>query len=159
MWRCMETSVWLSPKHKSPSWPAWIPAFTAPALGLALGDTYICGMLEGAWQMTKIRSLVISQQQMGTTRLDLYSDCGAQTFEANFPAAAKELGSRCGRHDFPRSEVSWRYGDLSFLWFQEDVGDFRSCVWCGYWFWSPKWNKIEVQENKNDFCFLELFVA
>ena len=67
----------------------------APALGLALGDAHILRM---------IRSLVISQQQMGTREIVVlhHTDCGAQTFE-NGPFQEylkEELGVDVSDQDF-----------------------------------------------------------
>ena len=55
----------------------------APALGLALGDAHILRNAGGRVTDDMIRSLVISQQQMGTREIVVlhHTDCGAQTFE------------------------------------------------------------------------------
>ena len=55
----------------------------APALGLALGDAHILRNAGGRVTEDMIRSLVISQQQMGTREIVVlhHTDCGAQTFE------------------------------------------------------------------------------
>ena len=54
----------------------------APALGLALGDAHILRNAGGRVTDDMIRSLVISQQQMGTREIVVlhHTDCGAQTF-------------------------------------------------------------------------------
>ena len=54
----------------------------APALGLALGDAHILRNAGGRVTGDMIRSLVISQQQMGTREIVVlhHTDCGAQTF-------------------------------------------------------------------------------
>ncbi|MGT2753738.1 beta-class carbonic anhydrase [Streptococcus ovis] len=54
----------------------------APALGLALGDAHILRNAGGRVTEDVIRSLVISQQQMGTREIVVlhHTDCGAQTF-------------------------------------------------------------------------------
>lgn len=54
----------------------------AQALGLALGDAHILRNAGGRVTDDMIRSLVISQQQMGTREIVLlhHTDCGAQTF-------------------------------------------------------------------------------
>ena len=54
----------------------------APALGLALGDAHILRNAGGRVTEDMIRSLVISQQQMGTREVVVlhHTDCGAQTF-------------------------------------------------------------------------------
>ena len=54
----------------------------APALGLALGDAHILRNAGGRVTEDMIRSLVISQQQMGTREVVVlhHPDCGAQTF-------------------------------------------------------------------------------
>ena len=54
----------------------------APALGLALGDAHILRNAGGRVTEDMIRSLVISQQQMGTREIVVlhHTDCGAQTF-------------------------------------------------------------------------------
>ena len=55
----------------------------APALGLALGDAHILRNAGGRVTDDMIRSLVISQQQMGTREIVVlhHTDCGAQTFK------------------------------------------------------------------------------
>lgn len=54
----------------------------AQALGLALGDAHILRNAGGRVTEDMIRSLVISQQQMGTREIVVlhHTDCGAQTF-------------------------------------------------------------------------------
>ena len=54
----------------------------APALGLALGDAHILRNAGGRVTDDVIRSLVISQQQLGTREVVVmhHTDCGAQTF-------------------------------------------------------------------------------
>ena len=68
----------------------------APALGLALGDAHILRNAGGRVTEDMIRSLVISQQQMGTREIVVlhHTDCGAQTFEneAFRQHLKKELG-------------------------------------------------------------------
>lgn len=53
-----------------------------PALGLALGDAHILRNAGGRVTEDVIRSLVISQQQLGTREIVVihHTDCGAQTF-------------------------------------------------------------------------------
>ena len=73
----------------------------AQALGLALGDAHILRNAGGRVTEDMIRSLVISQQQMGTREIVVlhHTDCGAQTFE-NGPFQEylkEELGYRCVR--------------------------------------------------------------
>ena len=55
----------------------------AQALGLALGDAHILRNAGGRVTEDMIRSLVISQQQLGTREIIVihHTDCGAQTFE------------------------------------------------------------------------------
>ncbi|KXT74856.1 Carbonic anhydrase [Streptococcus sp. DD10] len=55
----------------------------AQALGLALGDAHILRNAGGRVTEDMIRSLVISQQQMGTREIVIlhHTDCGAQTFK------------------------------------------------------------------------------
>ena len=55
----------------------------AQALGLALGDAHILRNAGGRVTDDMIRSLVISQQQMGTREIVVlhHTDCGAQTFQ------------------------------------------------------------------------------
>ena len=55
----------------------------AQALGLALGDAHILRNAGGRVTEDMIRSLVISQQQMGTREIVVlhHTDCGAQTFK------------------------------------------------------------------------------
>lgn len=76
----------------------------APALGLALGDAHILRNAGGRVTEDMIRSLVISQQQMGTREIVVlhHTDCGAQTFE-NGPFKEylkKELGVDVSDKDF-----------------------------------------------------------
>ena len=54
----------------------------APALGLALGDAHILRNAGGRVTDDVIRSLVISQQQLGTAEIIVlhHTDCGAQKF-------------------------------------------------------------------------------
>ncbi|MFW5458864.1 beta-class carbonic anhydrase [Streptococcus hyovaginalis] len=54
----------------------------AQALGLALGDAHILRNAGGCVTDDMIRSLVISQQQLGTREIVVlhHTDCGAQTF-------------------------------------------------------------------------------
>ena len=54
----------------------------APALGLALGDAHILRNAGGRVTEDVIRSLVISEQQLGTSEIVVlhHTDCGAQTF-------------------------------------------------------------------------------
>ena len=65
----------------------------APALGLALGDAHILRNAGGRVTDDMIRSLVISQQQLGTREVVVlhHTDCGAQTFKnADFVADLEE---------------------------------------------------------------------
>ena len=76
----------------------------APALGLALGDAHILRNAGGRVTEDMIRSLVISQQQMGTREIVVlhHTDCGAQTFE-NGPFQEylkEELGVDVSDKDF-----------------------------------------------------------
>ena len=76
----------------------------APALGLALGDAHILRNAGGRVTDDMIRSLVISQQQMGTREIVVlhHTDCGAQTFE-NGPFQEylkEELGVDVSDQDF-----------------------------------------------------------
>ena len=71
----------------------------AQALGLALGDAHILRNAGGRVTDDIIRSLVISQQQLGTREIVVlhHTDCGAQSFTneafaAQFLAVGKELG-------------------------------------------------------------------
>ena len=76
----------------------------APALGLALGDAHILRNAGGRVTEDMIRSLVISQQQMGTREIVVlhHTDCGAQTFEneAFRQHLKKELGVDVRDQDF-----------------------------------------------------------
>ena len=76
----------------------------APALGLALGDAHILRNAGGRVTEDMIRSLVISQQQMGTREIVVlhHTDCGAQTFNnEDFQEHLKcELGVDVSRQDF-----------------------------------------------------------
>ena len=76
----------------------------APALGLALGDAHILRNAGGRVTDDMMRSLVISQQQMGTREIVVlhHTDCGAQTFE-NGPFQEylkEELGVDVSDQDF-----------------------------------------------------------
>ena len=76
----------------------------APALGLALGDAHILRNAGGRVTEDMIRSLVISQQQMGTREIVVlhHTDCGAQTFENDSfqEYLKKELGVDVSDKDF-----------------------------------------------------------
>ena len=76
----------------------------APALGLALGDSHILRNAGGRVTEDMIRSLVISQQQMGTREIVVlhHTDCGAQTFNnEDFQEHLKcELGVDVSGQDF-----------------------------------------------------------
>ena len=76
----------------------------APALGLALGDAHILRNAGGRVTDDMIRSLVISQQQMGTREIVVlhHTDCGAQTFNTeDFQEHLKcELGVDVSGQDF-----------------------------------------------------------
>ena len=76
----------------------------APALGLALGDAHILRNAGGRVTEDMIRSLVISQQQMGTREIVVlhHTDCGAQTFNnEDFQEHLKcELGVGVSGQDF-----------------------------------------------------------
>ena len=76
----------------------------AQALGLALGDAHILRNAGGRVTEDMIRSLVISQQQLGTREIVVlhHTDCGAQTFKNEEFAAYlhKELGVDVSNQDF-----------------------------------------------------------
>ena len=76
----------------------------AQALGLALGDAHILRNAGGRVTEDMIRSLVISQQQMGTREIVVlhHTDCGAQTFQnETFQEHLKhELGVDVSGQDF-----------------------------------------------------------
>ena len=76
----------------------------AHALGLALGDAHILRNAGGRVTEDMIRSLVISQQQMGTREIVVlhHTDCGAQTFQnESFHEHLKhELGVDVSDQDF-----------------------------------------------------------
>lgn len=76
----------------------------AQALGLALGDAHILRNAGGRVTEDMIRSLVISQQQMGTREIVVlhHTDCGAQTFKnSEFQDYLKaELGVDVSDQDF-----------------------------------------------------------
>ena len=76
----------------------------APALGLALGDAHILRNAGGRVTDDMIRSLVISQQLMGTREIVVlhHTDCGAQTFNnEDFQEHLKcELGVDVSGQDF-----------------------------------------------------------
>ena len=76
----------------------------APALGLALGDAHILRNAGGRVTEDMIRSLVISQQQMGTREIVVlhHTDCGDQTFNnEDFQEHLKcELGVDVSGQDF-----------------------------------------------------------
>ena len=76
----------------------------APALGLALGDAHILRNAGGRVTEDMLRSLVISQQQLGTREIVVlhHTDCGAQTFQnKDFQEHLKrELGVDVSGQDF-----------------------------------------------------------
>ncbi|CYV97362.1 carbonic anhydrase [Streptococcus suis] len=76
----------------------------AQALGLALGDAHILRNAGGRVTEDMIRSLVISQQQLGTREIVVlhHTDCGAQTFtNEDFAAQLKrDLGVDVDGQDF-----------------------------------------------------------
>lgn len=76
----------------------------APALGLALGDAHILRNAGGRVTEDMLRSLVISQQQLGTREIVVlhHTDCGAQTFQnKDFQEHLKrELGVDVSDKDF-----------------------------------------------------------
>ncbi|WP_455161440.1 beta-class carbonic anhydrase [Streptococcus timonensis] len=76
----------------------------APALGLALGDAHILRNAGGRITEDMLRSLVISQQQLGTREIVVlhHTDCGAQTFQnKDFQEHLKrELGVDVSNQDF-----------------------------------------------------------
>lgn len=76
----------------------------AQALGLALGEAHILRNAGGRVTEDMIRSLVISQQQLGTREIVVlhHTDCGAQTFKnEDFTAHLhKELGVDVSDQDF-----------------------------------------------------------
>lgn len=76
----------------------------AQALGLALGDAHILRNAGGRVTDDMIRSLVISQQQMGTREIMVlhHTDCGAQTFtnEGFIKHIHDELGVDASGQDF-----------------------------------------------------------
>lgn len=76
----------------------------AQALGLALGDAHILRNAGGRATEDMIRSLVISQQQMGTREIVVlhHTDCGAQTFtnEGFTQHIHHELGVDVSGQDF-----------------------------------------------------------
>ena len=76
----------------------------AQALGLELGDAHILRNAGGRVTDDMIRSLVISQQQMGTREIVVlhHTDCGAQTFNnEDFQEHLKcELGVDVSGQDF-----------------------------------------------------------
>ncbi|HHW3298124.1 TPA: beta-class carbonic anhydrase [Streptococcus agalactiae] len=76
----------------------------AQALGLALGDAHILRNAGGRVTDDVLRSLVISQQQLGTREIVVlhHTDCGAQTFtnEAFAAQLQRDLGVDMHGHDF-----------------------------------------------------------
>ncbi|MFI3078445.1 beta-class carbonic anhydrase [Streptococcus sp. 2021WUSS124] len=76
----------------------------AQALGLALGDAHILRNAGGRVTEDMIRSLVISQQQLGTREIVVlhHTDCGAQTFtNEDFEVQLKrDLGVDVAGQDF-----------------------------------------------------------
>lgn len=82
----------------------------AQALGLALGDAHILRNAGGRVTDDVIRSLVISQQQLGTREIVVlhHTDCGAQSFtnEAFAAQLERDLGVSVHGKDFlPFSDV------------------------------------------------------
>ena len=96
----------------------------APALGLALGDAHILRNAGGRVTEDMIRSLVISQQQMGTREIVVlhHTDCGAQTFNnEDFQEHLKrELGVDVSGKDF----LPFQYVEESV---REDMKLLREC--------------------------------
>lgn len=83
----------------------------AQALGLALGDAHILRNAGGRVTEDMIRSLIISQQQLGTREIVVlhHTDCGAQTFKNEEFAAYlnKELGvDVSGQNFLPFTDVA-----------------------------------------------------
>ncbi|HEO8608636.1 TPA: carbonic anhydrase [Streptococcus suis] len=76
----------------------------AQALGLALGDAHILRNAGGRVTEDMIRSLVISQQQLGTREIVVlhHTDCGAQTFtnEEFVVQLKRDLGVDVAGQDF-----------------------------------------------------------
>ena len=76
----------------------------APALGLALGDAHILRNAGGRVTEDMLRSLVISQQQLGTREIVVlhHTDCGAQTFQNKDSQEhlKRELGVDVSDQDF-----------------------------------------------------------
>lgn len=76
----------------------------AQALGLALGDAHILRNAGGRVTEDMIRSLVISQRQLGTREIVVlhHTDCGAQTFtNEDFAVQLKrDLGVDVAGRDF-----------------------------------------------------------
>ncbi|HEN6856443.1 TPA: carbonic anhydrase [Streptococcus agalactiae] len=76
----------------------------AQALGLDLGDAHILRNAGGRVTDDVLRSLVISQQQLGTREIVVlhHTDCGAQTFtnEAFATQLQRDLGVDMHGHDF-----------------------------------------------------------
>ena len=82
----------------------------AQVLGLALGDAHILRNAGGRVTDDTIRSLVISQQQLGTREIVVlhHTDCGAQSFtnEAFAAQLERDLGVDVHDKDFlPFSDV------------------------------------------------------
>ena len=82
----------------------------AQVLGLALGDAHILRNAGGRVTDDTIRSLVISQQQLGTREIVVlhHTDCGAQSFtnEAFAAQLERDLGVSVHGKDFlPFSDV------------------------------------------------------
>lgn len=73
----------------------------AQALGLALGDAHILRNAGGRVTDDIIRSLVISQQQLGTREIVVlhHTDCGAQSFTNEAFAAQLERDLGVDVHD------------------------------------------------------------
>ena len=76
----------------------------APALGLALGDAHIIRNAGGRVTDDVIRSLTISEQQLGTTEIVVlhHTDCGAQKFhnDAFYAQLKNDLGVDASHIDF-----------------------------------------------------------
>lgn len=96
----------------------------APALGLALGDAHILRNAGGRVTDDMIRSLVISQQLLGTREIVVlhHTDCGAQTFSnaAFADQLQRDLGVDVSGTDF------LPFGDLEES-VREDLGLLRAC--------------------------------
>ena len=110
MWRYMETSVFRLSQNTSRHRDLY--GFPSSRGACTRSGSWRCPYFAECWRGVTddmIRSLVISQQQMGTREIVVlhHTDCGAQTFENEGfrQHLKKELGVDVGDRDFFRFKI------------------------------------------------------